>query len=84
MPQPRAFTERVELARACCERLEITVPLLLDTMENHADHVFSAWPERLYVVAGGGEVAYVGGKGPYGFDPVELRGFLTASRDACG
>ncbi len=78
VPQPAAFPDRLELARACCERLGLTVPLLLDTMENDADRAFSAWPERLFVVDRGGCVLYHGGKGPYGFDPDELGGFLAS------
>jgi hypothetical protein len=68
--------ERREIAAACTERLGLTAPLLVDRMKNAADHAYSAWPERLYVVARGGEIVYAGGKGPYGFKPAELEAFL--------
>jgi hypothetical protein len=73
---PRDLAERAAVAATCAERLDLSVPVLLDGMENAASRAYNAWPERLYVVARGGEVVYQGGKGPYGFDPAELRAFL--------
>ena len=77
--QPRDLEERRLLAETCRERLGLTVPLLLDTMENAADRAFGAWPERLYVVNADGVIAYQGGKGPYGFSTAELRDYLTSA-----
>ena len=74
--QPRALSERAEVARICAERLGLTAPLLLDAMDNRTDRAYGAWPERLYVVARGGKVVYQGGKGPYGFSPPDLERFL--------
>jgi hypothetical protein len=53
------------------------MPVLLDDMANSADHLYGAWPERLYVLDMEGRVTYQGGKGPYGFDPEELERFLS-------
>jgi hypothetical protein len=75
---PRDLAERRAAALACVERLGLSVPVLLDGMDNAASRAFNAWPERLYVVARGGEVVYQGGKGPYGFDPAALRAFLES------
>lgn len=75
-PQPRELEERRELARECVERLGLTVPVLLDGMENRVGRAFNAWPERLYVISAEGRIAYQGGKGPYGFNPEELEAFL--------
>jgi len=74
--QPVALSERRALAAECVEQLGLTAPLLLDGMDNAADRAYQAWPERLYVVAPGGEIVYQGGKGPYGFQPDELEAFL--------
>jgi len=81
--QPRSFAERRTLALECRERLGLDASLLLDGMDNRADRAFGAWPERLYVLAPAGTVLYQGGKGPYGFSPAELDGFLR-ERDARG
>jgi type I thyroxine 5'-deiodinase len=79
--QPRAMAERRALAETCASRLGLTAPLLLDGMANLADRAYHAWPERLYVISYEGAVVYQGGKGPYGFEPDDLEGFLERSLD---
>jgi type I thyroxine 5'-deiodinase len=75
-PQPRDLEERAALARECAARLGLTVPILLDGMENRIARAYGAWPERLYVISREGRIVYRGGKGPYGFDPDALAAFL--------
>jgi hypothetical protein len=76
--KPRSLEERRQVAATCATRLDLTMPVLTDGMDNAVDRAFNAWPERLYVISTDGTVAYQGGKGPYGFDPVELDAFLTS------
>ena len=76
--QPQTLDERQEVASACTLRLNLSIPTLVDAMDNAADRAYNGWPERLYVLSAGGRVAYQGGKGPYGFDPEELDRFLQA------
>lgn len=74
--QHRSAGEREEAASSCAVGLNLTIPILLDDMDNAADIAFNGWPERLYVLSPEGHVAYQGGKGPYGFDCDELEAFL--------
>ena len=74
--QPQSFAAREEVATACAVGLHLSIPTLLDGMDNAAEHVYNGWPERLYVLSADGHVAYQGGKGPYGFDPEALHAFL--------
>jgi len=74
--QPRSLDARQEVASACVVGLKISIPTLIDGMENEADHLYHAWPERLYVLSADGCVVYRGGQGPYGFDPEDLDRFL--------
>lgn len=74
--QPQVFAVRQALAQTCAARLALTIPVLIDGMDNAADRAFNAWPERLYVIAPTGEVVYKGGKGPFDFRPAELGEFL--------
>ena len=71
--------ERRALASACAAGLALSIPTLIDTMDDEADHAYRGWPERLYVLSTEGRVAYQGRKGPYGFDPEELAQFLAHS-----
>jgi hypothetical protein len=61
--------ERFAAARAGVERLGLTMPVLVDGMDDAVSEAFAAWPERLYVAEPGGRLAYVGGPGPFEFDP---------------
>ena len=71
--QPRLLEERREAAKILVERLKCRLPVAIDGMDNRADAAFAAWPERIYIVAPGGRVAYKGGMGPFEFD-VEAAG----------
>jgi Iodothyronine deiodinase len=76
--QPRSFDERRELAKILVERLKYRMPLAIDAIDNRADQAFAAWPERIYVIAPGGRVAFKGEMGPFGFHPEEAEKALAA------
>ena len=67
---------RQEIASACMVGLRLTIPALIDAIDNRADLAYNGWPERLYALSSQGEIVYQGGKGPYGFDIDELDRFL--------
>jgi len=50
----------------------MTMPLLIDTMDDRVGHAYSGMPDRLYVVDRSGRIAYQGGRGPFGFRPGEM------------
>jgi hypothetical protein len=75
--QPTSLEERREAARILVERLGYELPLAIDGMDNRTEAAYAAWPERLYVVAKGGRIAYRGGLGPFGFDTEELERALA-------
>jgi hypothetical protein len=70
--QPRTLLERNAVARTCSGKLHITMPLVVDTIDDRVGHAYSAMPDRLYVIGRDGAVAYQGGRGPFGFKPAEL------------
>jgi Iodothyronine deiodinase len=61
--------DRVAAAREGVRRLGLTLPVLVDGMDDAVSDAFAAWPERLYVADRGGTLTYVGGPGPFAFDP---------------
>jgi hypothetical protein len=61
--------ERLEAARQGVARLGLTMPVLVDPLDDAASNAFAAWPERIYVVDRLGRIAYVGGPGPFEFEP---------------
>jgi type I thyroxine 5'-deiodinase len=76
--QPKTFEQRKALAQVLVDRLQYRMPLAVDTIDNRADQVFAAWPERIYVLEPGGRVKYKGGMGPFGFHPEEAEKVLAA------
>ena len=67
--QPKEFGQRVHIAREMLRDLKLTVPTLVDAMDNAAAKAFAAWPERIFVADKRGKIAYAGAPGPFGFDP---------------
>ncbi len=76
--QPTTLGERQRIARDFVERSKWTIPLLVDGIENTADGLYAGWPERLYVIAADGTIAYKGEPGPLGFEPEEVEAWLAA------
>ncbi len=69
--QHTTFEERMAAARLCAERLKLSIPTLVDSMDNAACEAFAAWPERIYMIGADGRIAYKGGPGPFEFNPPE-------------
>jgi Iodothyronine deiodinase len=67
--QHTTLEERFAAAREGVERLGLTMPVLMDDMDDAVSEAFAAWPERLYVADRGGRITFVGGPGPFEFDP---------------
>ena len=78
--QPRNLTEREALAQVCALRLNMEMPMLLDDIDNHADTLFAALPERLYVLDARGVVRFRTVVGSPGFD---VDAWETAVGECC-
>lgn len=74
--QPTTFAERMDLAKTFVETMDVGSRTLVDDIANTANACYAGWPERIYVIDRGGEIAYKGGMGPFYFDTDELEEFL--------
>src|SRR5262245_14052091 len=70
--QPKTLEERAGVAAKCCTALKMTIPLVVDDLDDRVGHAYSGMPDRLYLIDREGKVAYKGGRGPFGFRPAEL------------
>jgi len=70
--QHQSFDEREEAAQSCTIGLHISIPTLVEEMDNAIDEAYGAAPERLYLMGKDGKVVYHGGAGPHFFDLEEL------------
>jgi Iodothyronine deiodinase len=67
--QHATLGERFAAAREGAERLGLTLPVLVDGMDNAVSEAFAAWPERIFIAGPDGRIAFAGGPGPWEFDP---------------
>ena len=74
--QPGTDEGRETVAGACRIGLEISIPMLIDGIDNRVEQAYSAWPDRLYVVSTDGTIGYKGKPGPGGFKPREVERYL--------
>lgn len=70
--QPTTIEQRIEVANACCLRLDLTIPTLIDDMADSTDRRYYALPDRLFLVGRDGRIAFRGAPGPFGFVADEL------------
>jgi hypothetical protein len=75
--QPRTTKERTQVAQKCCSALHMTMPLLIDDIDDRIGHAYSGMPDRLYVIGRDGRVVYKGGRGPFGFNAGEMEQALV-------
>jgi hypothetical protein len=70
--QPKTFEERVAVANTCHAKLKMSIPLLVDEIDDRVGHAYSGMPSRLYVIDKNGKIAYKSGRGPFGFKAGEM------------
>lgn len=66
--QHQNYAERESVAATCSLDLNLSMPILVEEMDNAIDEAYGAAPERLYLIGRNGYVAYHGGAGPHFFD----------------
>jgi hypothetical protein len=76
-PQPTTIEDRCKIAQACQASLKMTVPLVVDGMDDEVGDLYSGMPDRLYVIGRDGRVVYKSGRGPFGFIPGEMEQALV-------
>ena len=72
------FGDRCETAQRLIDDNELTIPTLIDDIENSTDQAYSAKPDRIFLVRTDGRLAVAGDKGPKGFEPAldDVRAWL--------
>jgi hypothetical protein len=74
--QPKSTDERKGVAEKCSASLKLSMPVVVDAIDNRVDNLYAGWPERLFVVDKSGKIALAGRQGPWGFKPEEVRAWL--------
>lgn len=75
--QPTTLADRTTVAAQCCTALKMSMPLVVDELDDRVGHAYSGMPDRLYIIDRDGKVAYKGGRGPFEFKPGEMEQSLV-------
>ena len=78
--EPTTEEERLLVAQTCAANLEMSMPTVIDGIDNAVADVYGGWPDRLYLIGADGRIAYQGGEGPFGFKPEELEQAIEQHR----
>lgn len=70
--EPATEDERRAVASTCAANLKLSMPTVIDGVDNAVASAYGGWPDRLYLIGAGERIAYQGGEGPFGFKPDEL------------
>jgi thiol-disulfide isomerase/thioredoxin len=77
LPQPKSMEERRSVATTCAMKLNFSIPLFVDGMDDAVGNLYSGMPARAYVIDREGLVVYKSGRGPFGFIPGEMEQALV-------
>ena len=64
-----SFEQRCKTAEMLINDEELTIPCLIDSMDNKTDAAYSAKPDRAFLVDTDGKLVVAGARGPRGFSP---------------
>jgi type I thyroxine 5'-deiodinase len=74
---PQNEAERASVATSCVTKLGMKFPAVIDAYDNRVESAYTGWPDRLYLIARGGQVVYKSLPGPFGFHPQDLANAIS-------
>ena len=82
----RSYEEREDVANQACSIMRISMPVLIDTMDDIVNKAYAASPDRIYVVDKQGKIAVKGDRGPRGLRPsiADTRDWLAQNTPPIG
>lgn len=69
LTDPKTLEERRKVAKEFADRLKVSIPVLVDTVDDRVGKAYAGWPDRVYVIDAEGKVRLKGAPGPLGFVP---------------
>jgi hypothetical protein len=63
------YEERCTTAQMLLDDKTLTIPCLIDGMDNKVNEAYSAWPDRIFLIRTDGKLAVAAARGPRGFKP---------------
>jgi len=77
------YGERCEVAERLFKEKKLTLPCLIDSMDDVANKAYRAFPDRVFLVRKDGRLAVAAKRGPWGFKPAleETEAWLKQYRE---
>lgn len=72
---PKTLEKRQKAAKDFAKDLKLTLPVLIDSMDDRVNTLYGGWPDRVYVIDAAGKIALKGEMGPRGFTPAVQASF---------
>ena len=69
IPDPKTLEERQKVAEEFAAEVKLSVPILVDTIDDQVEQAYSGWPDRIYIMDQHGKIVHKGEPGPRGFQP---------------
>jgi len=63
---PRSIEERRKVAQDFAAKLKLSVPIVVDSIDDKTETAYSCWPNRMVIVDSEGKIADAGSAGPQG------------------
>lgn len=64
--QPQSVEERRKVAQAFADKLKVSIPILVDSIDDQVERTYACWPNRMYILDADGKIADKGSAGPGG------------------
>ncbi len=64
-----SYEDRCKTAAMLIKDESLTIPTLIDGMDNAVNEAYRAYPDRIFVVRSDGRLAVAAKRGPFGFEP---------------
>ena len=79
--QPTTIQQRAAVADHMCQTMKLSIPVLVDDLQNTVGLAYNARPDRLYLIGEDGRIAYQGERGPQGLRSAELEAAIERILD---
>ncbi len=78
------YKERCTTAEMLFKNKELTIPCLVDSMDDKTNKDYSAYPDRIFLVRKDGKLAVAAARGPWGFSPAlkETQAWLAEFKES--
>ena len=65
----KTYEERCIVADRLRKDKKLTIPCLIDEMDNNVDKIYKGWPDRVFLIRTDGRLGVAAIRGPWGFAP---------------